>query len=58
MDPGAASIGLFFVLLLFAAAVVIPLSIGGVVDPLTRVVFGVGFALLGAYFVWLTVIAQ
>jgi hypothetical protein len=58
MDPGVASIALFFVLLAFTAAVAIPLSIGGVVDTLTRVGFGVGFALLGALFIWLTIIAQ
>ena len=58
MDPGAASIGLFFVLLLFAAALAVPFIIGGVAGRLTSVGLGVGFVLLGALFVWLTIIAQ
>ena len=58
MDPGAASIGLFFVLFLFAAALAVPFILGGVVDTPTQLGLGVGFVLLGALFVWLTLIAQ
>jgi hypothetical protein len=57
MDPGVTSIALFFALVLFAAAAALPfIEIVG--DWGASVALGVGFALLGALFVWLAVVAQ
>jgi hypothetical protein len=57
MDPGVVSIALFFALVLFAAAAALPF-IEVVGDRGASVALGVGFALLGALFVWLAVVAQ
>ncbi len=56
MDPGAASIALFFAIGLFVVALVVPLLEVG--DWLASLALMVGFALLGALFVWLAVVAQ
>ena len=57
MDPGVESIALFFALILFIAAVALPVIIGGVEDWRASVGLGVGLALLGEYFVWLAIVA-
>jgi hypothetical protein len=57
MDPGVTSVALFFALVLFAVALVLPF-IGVVGDWGASAALGVGFALLGALFVWLAAVAQ
>jgi hypothetical protein len=57
MDPGVTSVAIFFALVLFAAAAVLPF-LGNAGDWGSSVALGVGFALLGALFVWLAVVAQ
>ncbi len=57
MDPGAAEIALFFAIGLFIAAAALPF-LGDVGDWLASVGLVVGFALLGALFVWLAIVAQ
>ena len=57
MDPGVTSIALFFAVGLFAVALVLPF-LGNAGDWGASVALGVGFALLGALFVWLAVVAQ
>ena len=56
MDPNVAGIAWFFAIILFIAAAALPLlAFEG--DRLAYVGAGVGFALLGALYVWLAIVA-
>lgn len=57
MDPGVAGIAWFFAIGLFVAAAAL-LLFAHEGDRLASVSLGVGFALLGALYIWLATVAQ